>query len=37
MDIEIRTFFRVSKDLRQALSKSKGTYLASKFVRGLAI
>jgi hypothetical protein len=37
MDAEIRAFFRVSKDLRQASSKSKGTSLASKFVRGLAI
>jgi hypothetical protein len=32
-----KSIFRVSKDLRQASSKSKGTSLASKFVRGLAI
>jgi hypothetical protein len=28
MGTEIRAFFRVSKDLRQASSKSKGTSLA---------
>jgi hypothetical protein len=37
MGVEIRAFFSVSKDLKQASSKSKGTSLASKFVRGLAI
>jgi hypothetical protein len=37
MGAEIRAFFRVSKDLRQASSKSKRTSLARKFVRGLAI
>jgi hypothetical protein len=37
MGAEIREFSRVSKDSRQESSKSKGTSLASKFVRGLAI
>jgi hypothetical protein len=37
MGAKIRAFFRVSKDLRQGSSKSKGTSLESKFVRGLAI
>jgi hypothetical protein len=37
MGVEIRAFFRVLKVLRQASSKSKGTSLASKFVRCLAI
>jgi hypothetical protein len=37
MGAEIRAFFRISKDLRQASSKSKGTSLASKFVKGIAI
>jgi hypothetical protein len=37
MGAEIRAFFRVSKDLRRASSMSKGTSLASKFVRGLEI
>jgi hypothetical protein len=37
MGAEIRAFFRVSKDLRQSSSKIKGTSLANKFVRGLAI
>jgi hypothetical protein len=37
MGAEIRAFFGISKDLRQASSKSKGTSLARKFVRGLAI
>jgi hypothetical protein len=35
--VEMSAFFRISKDLKHASSNSKGTSLASKRVRGLAI
>jgi hypothetical protein len=34
---EMNAFFKVSKDFKHASSNSKGTFLASKLVSGLAI